>query len=89
MNEPKAIQELRAHHSAAFEAEDWPRIHWIGTKIIREWARFHAAEDRKQKRLIKEAREIIVEQGESIDVPLQFKQHGWLAETEEVLNEKA
>lgn len=28
--------------------------------------------------LLVEARDLILEMGESIDVPLQFRQHGWL-----------
>lgn len=85
MIEPDKIQELRQQHTAAFEAEDWPLMHLISCRIIREWARFHNASDEKQKRLLREARELMLAQGESIDVPIQFRQHGWLNETNELL----
>lgn len=88
MREPIKIQELRRQHTAAFEAENWPLMHLISCRIIREWARFHNASDEKQKRLLKEARRLMLAQGESMEVEIQFSQHGWLKETNELLKEQ-
>lgn len=39
------------------------------------------------RRLLYEARDIIIAQGESIDVPLQHRQHGWLNEVNPLLKD--
>lgn len=35
--------------------------------------------------LLREARRLILAEGESIDVPIQFAQHGWLRTVNELL----
>lgn len=48
--EPTKITALRKEQTEAFEAQDWPRMRSVASRIVREWARFHAAEARKLKR---------------------------------------
>ena len=76
------IERLRRELAEAKERRD----EWIKEScrlgLVAENAQRELAEARG---LLKEARGLIVERGESTDVPLQFRQHGWLKRANEII----
>lgn len=53
---------------------------------VRECAIERGKKIETMERLLKEARSLMIEVGESMDVPIQFRQHGWLKEVNELLS---